>query len=339
MKFLIAGFGSIGKRHLNNLRALGEQDILLYRTHHSTLPEEDLEGIPVETSLEAALAHQPDAVIISNPTALHLDVAIPAAKAGCAILMEKPISHNFERVDELQKIVMQNRVQVLVGFQFRFHPTLRQIAQWLREKEIGDPISVSAHWGEYLPDWHPWEDYRKSYSARADLGGGVVNTLTHPLDYLHWLMGEADELVAMTGNLSDLKLEVEDTAEILLHYRSGALGSIHLDYVQQPPRHALEIIGNCGTIVWEYSTGCARLYRSKENRWSEAIPPPGFERNQLFLDEMSHFIRVAKGEETPCCTLQDGVTALQLANAVYRSAAEKKMIHLQVDKGSHVDNF
>ncbi len=78
MKFLIAGLGSIGRRHLRNLLALGERDILLYRTHHSSLPDDELAGFPVETDLEAALAHQPDAVIVSNPTALHLQVAIPA---------------------------------------------------------------------------------------------------------------------------------------------------------------------------------------------------------------------------------------------------------------------
>ena len=328
MKILIAGFGSIGRRHLNNLRALGEKDILLYRTHHSTLSEEGLEGIPVETSIEAALANQPDAVIISNPTALHLDVAIPAAKAGCALMLEKPVSHNFARIDELQTIVEQNNIKVLVGFQFRFHPTLRQIAKWLEEGEIGKPISVNAHWGEYLPGWHPWEDYKKSYSARADLGGGVVNTLTHPIDYLHWLMGEVDDLAAMTANKSELELEVEDTAEIMLRYRSGALGTIHLDYVQRPPRHTLEIVGNCGTIVWENSTGAARLYKPEGQHWIEALPPAGFERNQLFLDEMAHFTQIVKGKESPCCTLQDGITALTITDAIYRSASEKKFIRL-----------
>ena len=328
MKFLIAGFGSIGKRHLNNLRALGEQDILLYRTHLSTLPEDDIEGIPVETTLEAALAHHPDAVIIANPTALHLDVAIPAARAGCAIFMEKPISNNLNRIGELQAIVEQNKTKLLVGFQFRFHPTLKQIALWLNDGAIGTPLSVAAHWGEYLPGWHPWEDYRKSYSARADLGGGVVNTLTHPFDYLHWLMGEADELVAMTGKQSDLGLEVEDTAEILVRYQSGAIGSIHLDYIQRPPRHSLEIIGNCGTIVWENTTGAAKLYRVSDRSWLEVDPPAGFERNHLFLDEMAHFINVAKGNENPCCPLEDGITVLRMANAVYESAAEKKLIRL-----------
>jgi predicted dehydrogenase len=328
MKFLIAGFGSIGRRHLNNLRQLGEKDILLYRTHHSTLSEDGIEGIPVETSLEAAMAHKPDAVIISNPTALHLDVAIPAAKAGCAIMMEKPVSHNFERINEFQKAVEENKTPVLVGFQFRYHPTLRKIAQWLAEDRIGAPISVNAHWGEYLPGWHPWEDYRKSYSARADLGGGVVNTLTHPLDYLHWLVGEATELAAMTANQSELGLEVEDTAEIMIRYRSGALGVVHLDYVQRPPRHGLEIVGNCGTIVWDNSNGAARLFNAEKQQWEEALPPADFERNRLFLDEMAHFIRVAKREEDPCCTLQDGITALKMTDAVYHSAAENKFIHL-----------
>jgi predicted dehydrogenase len=328
LKFLIAGFGSIGRRHLNNLRSHGEEDILLYRTQHSILSEKDVKGIPVETSLEAALAHRPDAVIISNPTSLHLDVAIPAARAGCAILMEKPISNHFERVDELQKIVQQNKVKVLVGFQFRFHPTLRQVAQWLNDGEIGDPLSVYAHWGEYLPDWHPWEDYHKSYSARIDLGGGVVNTLSHPIDYLHWLMGEAEELAAMIGNSSELNLDVEDTAVILFRYKSGAIGSVHLDYVQRPPRHSLEIIGNCGTIVWDNSTGIARLYRSSETRWIEVSPPEGFERNQLFLDEMEHFIQVVKGDVAPFCTLQDGIAALKITEAIYQSAQEKTFIHL-----------
>jgi len=119
MKLMIAGLGSIGRRHLRNLLALGERDILLYRTHHSTLPDEELAPFPVETDLDAALAHQPDAVIVSNPTALHLDVAIPAARAGCHLLLEKPISDRMDnRVNTLNEIVAEKELQVLVGYQF-----------------------------------------------------------------------------------------------------------------------------------------------------------------------------------------------------------------------------
>ena len=121
MKILIAGLGSIGRRHLRNLLALGERNILLFRTHRSTLPDEELAGFPVETDLAAALAHKPDALIISNPTSLHLDIAIPAARAGCHLFLEKPISHSLERIDELQEAVQQGGGQVFVGFQFRYH--------------------------------------------------------------------------------------------------------------------------------------------------------------------------------------------------------------------------
>ncbi|MEA2008366.1 MAG: Gfo/Idh/MocA family oxidoreductase, partial [Chloroflexota bacterium] len=211
MKFLIVGFGSIGRRHFHNLLALGYEDIMFYRSHKGTLEDDELKDFPVETDLEAALAHKPDAVIISNPTALHLDVAIPAAQAGCHILLEKPISHNMERVAEFQEVVEQSGSQVLVGFQFRFHPGLRRIKRLLVQKAIGRPLSVRAHWGNYLPDWHPWENYQKSFSARADLGGGVLLTLSHPLDYLRWLLGEIDSVWAYLGYDSDLELNgVED---------------------------------------------------------------------------------------------------------------------------------
>src|SRR5512146_1839312 len=145
MKFLIAGFGSIGRRHLRNLRALGEQDILLYRTHRSTLPDDETQGLPVETDLAQALAHHPDAVIVANPTAAHLDVAIPAAEAGCALLIEKPVAHSLERTDELARAVEKNGGRLLVGFQFRFHPGLVAAKGLLEEGAIGRPVSARAH--------------------------------------------------------------------------------------------------------------------------------------------------------------------------------------------------
>ena len=179
MKFMIAGLGSIGRRHLRHLEALGVKEILLYRTHRATLPDDDLAPYPVETDLDAALAAKPDAVVVSNPTALHMEVAIPAAEQGCHILLEKPVSHTMEGLNVLQRAAAESGARILVGFQFRYHPALRKIVQVLSSGEVGKPVSFRAHWGEYLPAWHPWEDYRKSYSARKDLGGGVILTLTH----------------------------------------------------------------------------------------------------------------------------------------------------------------
>jgi predicted dehydrogenase len=331
MKFLIAGFGSIGRRHFRNLLALGERDILLYRTHRSTLPEDELSGFPVETNLEAALGHKPDAVIISNPTALHMEVAIPAARAGCGLLLEKPVSHSMGKVDELRETVRKSGVPVLVGFHYRQHPGLQRIARVLEEDMIGEVLSAHVHWGEYMPGWHPWEDYRQSYSARPDLGGGVILTLCHPLDYMRWFLGEAESLWAFTGRHKDLAVNVEDTAEIGLKYTSGALASVHLDYNQRLAKHTLEIAGKRGVLRWDNSDGAVHV----DAETNDAVNAhhiyeltPGFERNDMFLTEMRHFLAVMQGETQPACNLEDGLRVLELALAALRSAEQGNLVRL-----------
>jgi len=375
MKFLIAGFGSIGRRHFQNLLTLGERDILFYRTHHSTLADDELVGFRVETDLRAALSHKPDVVIVANPTAFHLDIAIPAAEMGCHVLIEKPVSHSINRVDELITAVQRGGGKVLVGYQFRFHPALQLIARWLstnhinsqvmpqqtRDPEslilnlrppiyqqtqsihhstisnpIGRPLSFHVHWGEYLPAWHPWEDYRHGYSARSDLGGGVILTLSHPIDYLRWFFGEVSQVWAFTEHLGDLDIQTEDTAEIGLRFTSGIVGSIHLDYNQQPASHRLEIVGNQGTIRWDNEDGALHLYKAnsfeksegsiERGYWEVYKLPPGFERNQMFMTEMQYFLSLIHGEVGPFCTLEDGISALHLALAAKRSAQKKEIV-------------
>lgn len=329
MKFLIAGLGSIGRRHLRNLVALGQQDILLYRTHRSTMPDEELAAFPVETDLDAALAHKPDAVIVSNPTALHLDIALPAARAGCHLFLEKPVAASIdERVKTLQEVAGQAGIQVLVGFQFRFHPVLNQVKALLASTSLGRVYSFRAHWGEYLPGWHPWEDYRQGYAARRDLGGGVVNTLCHPLDYVRWLFGDVVSISALTGQVSELELDVEDAAEITLAMAQDVIGSIHLDYYQRPAEHRLSIACERGSVHWDNATGMAQVYRPDQAHWQAIEPPEGFARNDLFLEEMRHFLALTAGKAQSRCTLEDGIQALRMSSAVHESSQTGQAVAL-----------
>ena len=338
MKFLIAGLGSIGRRHFRNLIALGERDIVLLRTHHATLPDDELAGYPVETDLQAALSeHKPDAVIVANPTALHLNVAIPAAQAGCAVLLEKPISHSLENLDALQSAAQQNGNRILVGFQFRYHPTLNKAREMIGQNLLGRILTVHAHWGEYLPQWHPWEDYRQSYAARADMGGGVVGTLSHPLDYLRFLLGEVGSVWSFNGHISPLEVDVEDVAEIGLKFAGGTVGGLHVNFVQRPPRHMLEIVGTRGTLSWNNADGSLRFdgMPAPFGSYSDSppapvpqtfFPPEGFERNQLFVSQTRHFMDVTKGLSAPLCSLEDGIRAQKLVEAVYISNKTRAVV-------------
>jgi len=340
MKFLIAGLGSIGRRHFRNLIALGEKDIILLRTRKATLFDDELAGYLVETDIyEALKKHKPDAVIVANPTALHLDIAIPAAEAGCHILLEKPVSDSLERLDTLQQAAQGSGSKILVGFQFRYHPTLNKARELIQSNALGKLLTVHAHWGEYLPQWHPWEDYRQSYAARADLGGGVIRTLTHPLDYLRWLIGEIEALWSFNGHISPLELEMEDAAEIGLKFSNGAVGGIHLNYFQRPPVHRLEIVGTNGTLRWDNADGSLHFdqmpapFGSYSDNPPAPVtqtfsPPAGFERNQLFVAQTRHFIESVRGESEPVCTLEDGILALRLALAAKTSSTTSQLVQL-----------
>ena len=343
MKFLIAGLGSIGRRHFRNLIALGENDIVLLRTRKGTLPDDDLAGYPVETDIHEALQkHKPDAVVVANPTSMHLDVAIPAAVAGCHILLEKPISDSLDELDQLETAIKKTGSKVLVAFQFRFHPGMVRAKQLLSGGEIGRILSAHVQFGEYLPAWHPWEDYRKGYAARADMGGGVVLTQCHSLDYLPWLVGKVEAAWGLTAKLSDLEVDVEDTAKIGLRFEGGALGSIHLDFNQQPPEHNFTIIGARGTLKWDLTDGAARIYRASRESleiasgmgvkaggaWETYPIAENWERNVMFLEQMKHFLSVVRGEVEPACTLEDGIRTMKLIRAVHESQRTGRLIDI-----------
>ena len=315
MKFLVAGFGSIGRRHLRNLRALGEEDILLLRSHKATIPDDEIRDLPVETTVEAALAHHPDGVIIANPTALHLDVAIPAAKQGCAILMEKPVTDDFSRIGDLQEALVSGGGRLQMGFQFRFHPGLRKVSELLSSGVVGRPLSFRAEWGEYLPGWHPWEDYRNTYAARKDLGGGVLLTLSHPLDYVRFLFGNVRSITGFNGKISDLEMDVDDLAELVLEMENGAVGSVHMDYFGRPVKNCLDVTCSEGRIHWENADASVRMW-DVDGQETLFMPESPFDRNNLFLDEMRRFIDVCARRAEPSCTLEDGLAVQDLIRQI-----------------------
>jgi predicted dehydrogenase len=316
---LMVGLGSIGGRHLRNLRALGDHSILCYRTGQGSLCEKEFDGVVNEKDLRKALQHHPDIAVISNPTAIHMETALACARSGCHLFIEKPLSSNLEGCDELMRIVRENRLITMIGCQFRFHPLLSSLKKQLDTGKVGRVAGARAEWGEYLPDWHPWEDYRQSYSARRDLGGGVTLTLIHPLDYLYWIFGPVIQTKAMSSKVPSLGTEVEDDyAEITLRHRPGIISQIHLDYLQKPPVHTLTVWGEKGRALWDYHAG-SLVWLDPTGAESRETVSRGFERNYLFLEEMRHFLECVNGCRNTMVPLEDGIEVLKIASEALKS--------------------
>lgn len=328
-RFAVIGCGSIGKRHISNLALLGVGEILAFDTAAERRDEAARLGAATVDSLDALWAHQPSVCVITAPTSLHLALAREGAQRGCHLFIEKPLSHSWDGVEELLEEVRRRELITLVGCNMRFQPGLRAVKKLLGQQAIGRVIGARVEVGQYLPDWHPGEDYRKGYSARRDLGGGIILDAIHEIDYICWLLGEVTGVTCVAGKLSGLEIDTEDLAALILRFECGAVGEVHLDYLQRAYSRNCQIIGAEGTIHWDYWAKLVRWYSASERRWEHIPNPPDWHPNQMYIDEMKHFLLCLAREENPALDVFEGARDLAIALAAKTSAREHSWIELK----------
>ena len=313
---------------MRNLRRLegNSIEVIAYRTQRTVpvlndqlLVEEGADvakkyGVREFDDLDAALGEKPDIAFITNPTSLHVSVALKAASAGCHLFIEKPLGSSMEGVEELVELVNSKGLVATVAYQLRFHPGLKQVHHWLQEKRVGHLLSASLRQGEYLPDFHPYEDYRISYAARKELGGGVILTQIHEFDYALWLFGPPSRVMAVGGKYSDLEIDVEDTATILMDCECEGRSlpvTLTLDYLQSPPDRHCVIVGDQGSIEWDFHAD--HTTRTPRDGEPEVMNFSGFDRKSMFEDELKQFLSAVSGQGKPAVDLRSGITSLQMA--------------------------
>lgn len=328
MKALFIGLGSIGQRHLNNFKNIigAKAEILVYReTDRNVLIKNGI-GTPCVSlqhhygfnqirSLDDGLKEKPDIIFVTNPSSKHLEVALKAAQHGCNLFIEKPLSHTLHGVDLLSQIVNSQDLIVTTGYQTRFHPCYKFVAQILSEKEYGDVVSASFEWGTYLPNHHPYEDYRRGYAAKRSMGGGVVLGLSHEIDMICSFWGQPEELFAVGGKLSSLEMDAEDTVSVLMGFKRDTIifpVTLFLSYAQAKEVRKFRIQLEDALMVSDLSNNRVRLFGNK----GEIITQkdfPDLKRNDLFMEEMREFISAVKNKRQSSISLYDGIETLKLA--------------------------
>jgi predicted dehydrogenase len=334
MRVLVAGLGAIGQRHARNLRDLVPGvELLAFRrrrlrhvvTEQLTAdPARDVEaelGIEVFDDLAAALATRPEVAFVTGPTSEHLAVAQAAAEAGCDLFIEKPLSHRGDGVEALVEVVAARKLVAMVGCQWRFHPGVARLKELLHNRALGDLRSASIDYAEYLPDWHPFEDYRRSYAARAELGGGVVLTQIHDYDLAWWLFGAPVAVRARGGHLSDLEIDVEDEVRAELE-TPMCLVTVSQCFADRSPRRTITVEGALATVVLDLRGGTL----SVRPRVAEELEFGDYPRGTMFRDELEHFLECVRDRSTPRVPLSDGVAVLDVALAVKRSLPDGRRV-------------
>ncbi len=299
MRFVVIGAGSIGQRHLKNLVALGHEVAAVFDPSPVRLDEvRPLVGARCRLTADEGEAFDQgaDATLICSPTHRHLDQARAALRRGWHVFVEKPLAHTLEGIDALVDDAVRAGRTVLVGCNLRFLPSLALVKRLVEEGRIGRPLAARAHCGYYLPFWRPGTDYR--------------------------------EVFAYAGRVSSLEIDTEDNADVLLRFDYGAVANVHLDYLQRTYRRACDFIGEEGVIAWDYIAQSVAVYGKEDRRVEVFQESINTERNQMFVDEMRHFVRCIETGEPPVLDAAGGRAILEVALAAKASAAEGRPVKL-----------
>jgi predicted dehydrogenase len=320
MKILFVGLGSIGQRHLRNLQRLGAFEYIALRSTRRPLPEEFSSlSINVVTALEDAISAQPDVTFLCAPPVVQQAVLGPLVReTRCHFFIEKPIAPSMDGLMECVRILEEQQRKSMVGYNLRFHPVSAVVRDTLQQGTLGKVCLVRVSVGQYLPDWHPQDDYRLGYSANRRLGGGVVLDLIHEIDLVCSWFGKPYDVKAAAGTVSSLAIDTEDTAAIVCRFAGGVIGSIQLDYVQRIPGRAGTIIGDAATLTYDLMKNECRVEQPGVE--PEVHTFGSFVRNDMYVAEITRLLDAIR-TDTPCSpSLRDGVDVLDVALRAKRDA-------------------
>jgi len=325
MKILVCGAGSIGKRHIKNLKSLGVE-VLAWRSRGEISTELAEEyRIEVYTSIDEAMENA-DAVVVATATDTHIVIASKAVSYNKPVFIEKPLSDTYDNIANFLESIPKNHI-IEIGFQLRAHPNLIKLHELIKNHEFGDLYTYRAVVGQRLDEWRPGVDYRKSYSANRTRGGGALLDLTHEIDLIRWLTGPIQEVSGNLASISDLEIDAEDLVNLILVNKSGAVGQIQLDMLSPVYRRSLELVFQKAILHWDAVQGVLQS-KSPEGVLIEHKVLDEFDRNDMFVYQMRHFINRIKNNIEPLCSLQSGVDVQKIVQAARQSYKLKKSIEV-----------
>lgn len=324
-RIVIAGVGSIGRRHLRLLRArFPMAQIMTLR--HGTCGDVIFEADLCTVCLEEAVAFRPHIAIISTPATHHDWPAIALARAGTHLLIEKPIATTLSAARAVAEAAQAAGVKVHVGYNLRFLESLSVFRAAIHSGAAGRISSVRAEVGQYLPDWRPGVDWRNAVSARHDLGGGVLLELSHEFDYLRWIFGEVVSVHGWLGHNGPLGLEVEDTVHALLHFAAtvpadlegaATVANVTLDFIRRDPVRRCVAIGDEGTLEWDGIASRVLLLGS--GRQATVLYDRKPDQDSNYARQLEAFVHCVRTSDPPAVGVQDGVAVLEMVEAIKRS--------------------
>jgi len=323
MKFLIVGLGSMGKRRIRNLKELNEKNIIGFDVNSKRCKEAS-EKYKIQTfsTIDDGLNDNPDVMIISTPPDLHMEYAKIALKNGIHFFTEAGISR--DEMDEIIKELHQKPIIGVPSCTMRYHPIVEEINNILKDKKIGKILAFFYHSGQYLPDWHPWEDYRNFYVSKKETGG-CREIVPFELVWITSIFGEISSVISDKSKISSLDADIDDIYNSLLELKNGIKGVLTVDVVTRTPIRQLKILTENATIFADWYKKSIEVYVAGDG-WNTIKVDDGITEQdylhgeKMYVKEMDMLIKAVKKQDPQTYTFEDDSKILKILEAIERSS-------------------
>ena len=330
MRFFVVGLGSMGKRRIRNLLKLGERDVVGYDVNWDRLREaQEKYGIRPVGSVEEGLAEDPDLMVISVPPMHHSEYALKAVEVGVPFFCESPLARTSGEVERLIEASEESGVLGAPSCNMLFNAGVKRIFHMVGQGQIGRVLCVQYEVGHYLPDWHPYEDYRTTYMGEDPIFGGGADLVPMELVWLTKLFGRVRRVTGLMRDLRRLEIRApHDTFQMVMETERGVVVEFHADGVSRDPCRRCRVVGEEGTIVWDGVENYVKFYSASEGSWTVRYEPRGFvytegySHEKMYEEEFAHLLRVLRGEEEYRHGLGDELHILRIWEAALRSSEQ-----------------
>jgi predicted dehydrogenase len=300
MPFLIIGLGSMGKRRIRNLLANGERDIVGFDPAEARRKEaEEKHGIKTVADLSTLAPDAYDVIIISTPPNLHAPYLRKALDEKKHFFVE--VTTSDDGYAEAIAAPKDDGIVRAPSCTYRFYAPIREMKRLIESGRIGKVLSYQHHMGQYLPDWHPWEDYRQVYFAKRETGA-VREMFPFEQIWLSWLAGAPVETASgWIGKVSALEMDADDCLSATLRYANGVVGSTLVEVISRQPTRRVRLLGTEGTLEWELGASALKLYYAKTKETLALPIDPGtaeagyVSAEDMYVEEMKTFLEAVRG--------------------------------------------
>jgi predicted dehydrogenase len=326
MKISVIGTGSIGRRHIGNFLSIGAQVTAL---DPDAAARERARSLHPGARFVAALPEAidgADGVVICTPPSSHVAIARQALDAGAHLMIEKPIAHALDGLEELLKAADAARRAVLTAYNWRYWPPMHLVQRVLKEGRVGKVLVARTEYSYDVTARYQGKPAREFYMSIAAQGGGAILDESHAVDYMRWHLGEAAEVFAVVERISNLEQDTDDVCEVIVRFEAGTLGNLHMDLFSPVMHGQFEFIGERGIIRWDRPLNQVSLFETAAQRWE--VYPFACQLNDMYVDEARHFLDCIRGAAAPACDGWDGLKTLQLCLAAVRSSRERRWVRL-----------